>query len=296
MAYITLIDLRGDKLVTDKKDLKKVKYFTLIFLLISSFIILSCTTTRFTPRLISHMIPIDTLTVYQQYDKVSYHPHERTFFCMLRSENSIYIYKNDVFFNKIGGSGFSFDNFRNLSDITVGIDGFLYALDSFERSIKRFDRDGKYQSSVNISQINSPTRFAFSHFGFIFVYDNQAKEVHSLDSFDFTTKFSFGKFQLSQVEKLFVCGDFLNIYDILQDQTFIYLINGKFDNSYSGLSFYEPFKNLLVYDDKKMIDTRTQNLLFDSEKEKSFNKENDFLIFFDENKISVHKIRYKETQ
>ena len=182
-----------------------------------------------------------------------------------------------------------------MSDITVGIDGFLYALDSFERSIKRFDRDGKYQSSVSISHINSPTKFAFSHFGFIFIYDNQAKEIHSLDSFDFTTKFSFGKFQISHVEKLIVCGDFLNIFDSQQNQTSIYIINGKFENNYSGLSFYDSFKNILTYDNKKMIDNRTQNLLFDSEKVKSFDKENDFLIFFDDNNISVHKIKYKET-
>ena len=267
-----------------------------MIVILSSIVLFSCISTRFSPRMISHLVTVDSLIVNQRFDKISYLSSERTFFCMLSSENSIYIYKNGTFFNKIGGSGFSADNFRNLSDITVGFDGFLYALDSFERSIKRFDRDGKFQSSVAIHHINSPTKIAFSHFGFIFIYDNQSKEVHSLDSFDFSTKFSFGKFQITHAEKLFVCGDFLNIYDSQLDQTYIYLINGKFENNYSGLTFYDSFKNILTFDNKKMIDSRTQNLLFDSKKERFFNKENDLLIFYDDKEISVHKITYKDVR
>lgn len=282
-AYINLII--KERLLLYSKRL--IHFFWLV-------IIMSCASNRFTPRTISELVLVDSLVVYQQFDKVSFLPSERTFFCLLQSENSIYIYKNDVFYNKIGGSGFSSDNFRNLSDITIGIDGYLYALDSFDKSIKRFDRDGKFQNSVSISHINSPIKFAFSYFGYIFIYDSHAKEVHSLDSFNFSTKFTFGKFQLYDVDNLFVCGDFLNIYDNRKKQTNIYLINGKFENDYRDFTYYDTYKNLLSYKNKKLVDSRNDNLLYESDGYKYINIENDFLIFFDENRVNIFKSTYKE--
>jgi hypothetical protein len=225
----------------------KREALSLLPIALSFFICVACSLNQIAERRpLRAIIGQDSLRINQQPDKVCYLQIEKTFFLLNKTENSVRIYKNGEYHNIIGGSGFGSENFRKLSDICVGFDGFLYTLDSFDKSIKRFDKDGKYVGQMNINFIPSPEKFAFTQYGEIFVYDGHSKEVINLDAFNYSSKFSFGKFQLEQADIFFIAGEYLNIYDQKKDETSIFFTNGMYVNSFKYQAFYDMHKNLLT--------------------------------------------------
>jgi hypothetical protein len=202
------------------------------------FTIISCSVNRTLHRPIADFILIESQQVILPIDTALYHPIDRTFFTQCRDENIIRIYQNGELMNTIGRSGFAQDNFRSLSDICLGSDGFLYTVDSFERVVKRFDRSGKYLTQVNLPSISSPTRISFAAYNFVFIYDSHSREIYALDVFDFSVKFTFGKFHIENVDKFFVNSDELFVYDAKNDQTHIFFVNGMFIETTNGFRFY----------------------------------------------------------
>ena len=259
-------------------------------------LIIGCAVNRFSEnRAIESMVEHDFLDISLHADKVSYSSMHRTFFALNKQENSIYIYKNGVFFNIIGRSGFSDDNFRRLSDIYYGVDGFLYALDSFEKSIKKFDSDGKYIGQASINQISSPERFVMTQYGSFFIFDGHSKEIIYLDPFDYSPKFTFGRFQIDSVDMMFIMGDYLNIFDKDRNITDIFYINGKHENSYRGLTFYDLFRNVLSFTDEGFRDIRRDMAVYSipSGSFASFNIENGFYLLQSENWVRVLRVVYE---
>ena len=163
-----------------------------------------------TRRNIEQFRGIDSMIVKFHFDKVCYNHLNRTFFCLNRDENTIYIYRKQLI-NTIGKSGFGNDNFRQVTDISVGVDGYLYALDSFDQSIKKFDSEGKFIGRAGISNVSSPQRFAITQYGGFYVYDGHSREIVVLDPYDYTIRHSFGKFQIETVDNISIAGDYVNI-------------------------------------------------------------------------------------
>ena len=278
-----------------------------IFYLVSTiaiFYLYACSLNNLSSnRPISSIIVIDSLSIEYEIDKVSYSPINKTFFLLNKQNNSVRIYKNGSFFNIIGQSGFSDDNFRRLSDICLGNDGFLYALDSFDRSIKKFDTDGKYIGSASLNQLNSPEKFAITPYGAFFVFDGHSKEISNLDPFDYSTKFTFGKFQIDNIDDMFLAGDYLNIYDKTNSKSSVFFVNGMLENDFNGYVFYDAYKNALKPYDKSIIDEKNRNFLFTFPGIRlpsrvrddliKINIENNLLILYHNNQIYVLRIIYE---
>jgi len=210
----------------------------IVFCLFCVLLLFCCAVNDLTPRYITTITAQDTLTTDIQYDKVCYTDTDQTFFCLSRDANTFTIYKNNTIYNKIGGSGHSSDNFLNLADICIGNDNMLYALDTFDQSIKRFDTHGRFSSSVKIDYISSPSRFTASSYGDFFVYDSHAKEIYVLDSFSFDKKYTFGKFQINHADVMYLVGDALHVYDGRENTTTIFMINGLLIDTFPGLVLY----------------------------------------------------------
>ena len=277
------------------KNLRIVRCIKAIFILLFlTVMMISCGINRFSEqRVISHLVLIDSLMINYRVDKISYLPIERTFFLLNRDENTVRIYQNGVFFNVIGGTGFSSDNFRGLSDIAIGHDNHLYTLERFDNAIKRFCREGKYQGQFTLTGLASPERFAFGSAGTLFVYDGHAREIYLLDSLTLSTQISFGRFQVDRADVFFASGDRINVFDRYNVNTTIFYLTGMFENSYQGLLFYDAHRNLLVVDDRGLIENRTDRRLVDKRNNLSlFHHERDHLILFDGTMVRVFRIRY----
>jgi len=286
-----------------------MKYICVRFLILSIavFLIASCGMNRFAEqRPISHMVVIDSLRVGYRVDKISYSPLERTFFLLNRDENTVRIYQNGVFFNRIGGIGFGDDNFRGLSDIAVGLDGHLYTLDRFDKSIKRFCKDGKFQGQVMLSGLASPERLAFGASGALLVYDGHAKEIYLLDALTSplpsprrrgdSMEISFGKFQVDRADAFFVSGDRVNVFDRDNNDTTIFFLTGMFDNSFRGLRFYDGHRNLLAVDVNGLYEVRTDRRLIDKRNDVGvFHFERENFVLYDGVMVRVYRMRYEAT-
>ena len=268
-----------------------------ILIISSVLIIIACSANQMSSRrIIEKLIILDSLKTNQTVDKISYSESEKSFYLLSKKSNLIKIYKNGVFFNQLGGSGFANDNFRKLSDMTIGIDGFLYTLDSFEKSVKRFDKDGKYHNQISLSSLASPEKFAFTGSGTLYVFDSHSKEIFVLDAFDFSIKLSFGKFQVTNADLFFITGNYLNIYDKSTDETSIFNLSGMFENSFKGLSFYDTNRNLLTVKNNSLTDSRTDKQLYKSLHPVSlFNLHRNNFIIYDNHNIKVLRAIY-ETQ
>jgi len=262
VSYIKTKNQRLEK----KYDIYKKILYTFVF----SLLFISCALNRFSDnRLIDSLVLIDSLSIQMNIDKICYSSFNKTFFLLNKQENSIYIYRNDLH-NIIGKSGFSNENFRRLSDICIGVDTYLYALDSFDKVIKKFDYDGKFIGQSSINNINSPEKFTMTHNGGFFVYDGHSKEIINIDPFDYTSKFSFGRFQIDTVDAMFIIGDYLNIYNSNNNETIRFLLNGMYYGYNMEFSFYDNFGNLLSFKSNNIRDERTSRFLLDN---KHFSKE-----------------------
>ena len=263
-------------------------------LVILSLFLVSCTINQLSDyRAIQGFIEQDKITIDYNADKICYSPIDRTFFLLQRDDNTIRIYKNGSFFNVIGGSGFTSENFRRLTDICTGIDGSLYALDSFDRSIKRFDKDGVFINQVSLQNISSPERIAMTNFGSVFIYDSHGKEIYALDAFDMSVKYTFGKFQIDNADSFFISGNFLNIYDNESRETGVFLLNGMFENSFRGFTFYEAHRNLISLSFQDIVVSRIDRTLFSTDNRIDlFNIEHGFFIIGLNDAIYVFRGNY----
>jgi len=253
--------------------------------------LVSCATADFAPRHISAFTHTATLPVSQLYDKVCYTDTDNTFFCLSRDTNSIDIYKNNTLYNKVGSSGFSPDNFLNLADICLGSDNMLYALDSFGKTIKRFDTHGRFYTQINIDNISSPTRFTISSYGDLFVYDSHAKEIYVLDSFTTAPKFTFAKFQVNYVENMFILGDYLHVYDDRDDKTTIFMLNGLLMDTYSGLTIYAMMPEDMPFALEYGLDVSEKTVRFPTSlKYNHIFFEKNHILFITPDNVTVYKL------
>jgi len=245
----------------------------------------------------------DRLFVNHHVDKACYAFIDKTFYLMHKSENAIYIYKQGQLWNIIGGPGFGESNFRRLTDINLGADGTLYALDSSERSLKKFDRTGKYQGQVLLTGTTKPSHFAISSTGGIFIYDNYLKEIAFFDYFSLNVKYTFGKFQIESCDELYLIGDFINIYSKPSNSTTIFFVNGLYENSYQGKMLVDSYHNLYLIAEKSIIEHFSQKQLINLQNDhhqqidknsyiELLNFDKDFLLINHNQEIQVYRLIY----
>ncbi len=236
--------------------------YKIIILFYLSLVFISCSINNLSERRrIRNLVMIDSLRVDFNFDKACYSHTDRIFYLLNTNSNEIYIYNKSGLINTIGKPGFEKENFRKLSDITIGIDGHLYALDSFEKSIKKFNKDGVFLTQINLDNVISPEKFAFTNYGSLLIFDAHRKEILYLDAFDFKTKFTFGKFQIEKAEFIVINGSYLSVYDLTNHETLIFSINGQFENSMPFKGINDSYNNLITLKDNSIVVYKTDDVL-----------------------------------
>jgi hypothetical protein len=222
------------------------------------------------------------------YDRI-----DNTTFVMEKNSNKIHIFKDKEKINTIGGLGYSKYSFNKLSDISLSPDGNLLVLDSFDKVIKKFDKQGKYITEFNLDFLLKPQIFDISLDESLYIYDQGRKEIVSKRSTEAEESFSFGKFILTEPASLIVNEGIVQVYDIDVDKTFIFNLWGDLIQEYAG--------KVLLH--KKQIYQLAGNFLIKfPEKEKyafnilpwsSFYLKYNSIILNSENKILISEFIYE---
>jgi hypothetical protein len=157
--------------------------------------------------------------------------------------NLIQLYKGNNQVNTIGGLGFGESNFNRLTDITVSPHGRLLALDSFQKTIKKFDSDGMWLENYPLRSLNEPLLFDVSHDGMVFIYDRTSNEIVIYDEKLEYIEYRFGKFLLRDPIQLNCTFQHLSVYDKSSDKTYIFDLLGDLQETLNGFWQIDRYTN-----------------------------------------------------
>jgi len=208
-----------------------IKISVLLFLIFSGCVTLD----RITPEIyLSHLNIINEIQTNYIPAKSVYSNIENTTYIMEQKSNRIHIYKGNRKINTIGGLGFNEYSFNKLSDIALSPDGNLLALDSFEKVIKKFDKDGKWIAEFNFDFMIKPQIFDISLDETFFIYDRNQKEIIAKRITDTEEYVSFGKFMLSEPISIVVNDNLIQVYDKQLNKTIIFNFWGDLIEEFEG--------------------------------------------------------------
>ncbi len=254
----------------------------------------SCSISNFQPaylvKNISLTEKLNDLPIGQKYVYSSLY---KTIFIMDKATNEIQIYANKKFVNKVGGFGFESNSFRKLSDICLSSDGFLYALDSFAKSIKKFDQNGLLLATINLSNSNDPRLLEISEDNTLYVYDQSKKEFDVYSNIDGKYQSSFGKFFMSNPQSISISRSGLSVYDTAVNKTLIFNLLGKLDLELPGNVIRDDHDNLISVSDYG-IKIQNNPLLTFTSKLNTFYYKNTVLLLNFENELWISTITYEK--
>lgn len=160
-----------------------------------------------------------------QPEKCLYSFIKDTAYVMDKESAQIEIFRNGKKTNSIGGRGMDNKSFNTLSDIALAMDGTIFALDSFQKKIKRFDENGGFISQLEISEMAFPTLFDVASDETFYLYDEDRNEIAIMRK---GSKIEhFGKFVLQKPAILIVKNNLITIFDEATEKTFIFSTFGK---------------------------------------------------------------------
>jgi len=205
-------------------------------------IVLSCSTISEQQRKIypSKLNIIQKLILDFSPQKCCYSESSQTIFIMEKETNKIHIFKYGKQINIIGGLGFEKNNFSKLTDITLSPDGSLLALDSFQKTIKKFDSTGKWIAELSLENISEPTLFDISIDETMYVFDDNSCEIFISNDFNENNLYSFGKFYLTNPYQLILAKNNLIILD--ENKTLIFDTFGQFVEELNGNFQFDRFQ------------------------------------------------------
>ncbi len=224
-------------------------------------------------------------------EKVCYNSIEQVVYLWEANSDQIHIFQQDKRINTIGGRGFERSNFQKLSDICLSPDGNLIALDSFDRSLKKFDKTGNLITEIKIAKNLNPSLAAVSIDEKIYIYDDKRKEILMLDDKGKESG-SFGSLQFNEVSCLELNKDILSLYDSEQDITLFYSRYGQLLDEHEGRCFMEMdqvfcqrdyFLEYIPSGEKLAVHTSKWQKIFYQSPE---------IILYDGEKIIIGKMRY----
>lgn len=163
--------------------------------------------------------------------KCIYSNVDKTFFIWQKDTNLIHIFKNGIRMNTVGGTGSELSNLSQLSDIALSPDGNLLALDSFQKKIIKYDRDGKYITSFNLQEFKEPALLAVAADETFYIYDDFLNEIIATRDFIENNWFVFGSHEIENPFGLCVTLDQIIIFET--NSTIIYNTLGQMENRYN---------------------------------------------------------------
>ena len=206
-----------------------MKYFINLFLII--LFAVSCSNLE----IIRTYTPVDFQTI-QEIDldfipvKSIYSSFDNTLYVWQKDSNLIHIYKAGKKINTIGRMGSDQSNFSQLSDITLSPDDKLLALDSFQKKIKKFDREGKYITSFNLTDFSEPKLFDVAVDETFYIYDEFLNEIVVTRDFNEKNWFNFENHELDKPQNL--CVTMNQIVLSAEDSTVIFNTLGQLENNF----------------------------------------------------------------
>jgi hypothetical protein len=172
-----------------------------------------------------------------QPEKCLYSFIKDTAYVMDKETAQIEIFRSGKKTNSIGGRGMDKLSFNSLSDIALAMDGTIFALDSFQKKIKRFDENGGFVSQMEISEIAYPTLFDVASDETFYLYDEDRNEIAIVRK---GSKIEhFGKFVLQKPMFLLVKNNFITIYDEATGKTLFFSTFGKLLDERNGFVMRE---------------------------------------------------------
>ena len=224
------------------KVIRKLTKFLKFGKFIIFIIVLSCSIISEQPRKIypSKLNIIQKLILDFVPQKCCYSESSQTIFIMEKETNKIHIFRDGKQINIIGGLGFEKNNFSKLADITLSPDGSLLALDSFQKTIKKFDSTGKWIAELSLENISEPTLFDISIDETLYIFDDNSCEIFLSKNFNENNLYSFGKFSLTNPSQLILAKNNLIILD--ENKTLIFDTFGQFVEELDGNFQFDRFQ------------------------------------------------------
>ena len=212
--------------------MQSMKYFINLFLII--LFAAGCSNLK----IVRNYTPIEFQAI-QEIDldfipaKIIYSSFSNTLFVWQKGSNLIHIYKAEKQINIIGRMGSDQSNFSQLSDLALSPDDNLLALDSFQKKIKKYDREGKYITSFDLPDFSEPKLFDVAVDETFYIYDEFLNEI--IATRDFTEKnwFSFGNQELDKPQNLCVAMNQIVLSG--ENSTAVFNTLGQLENNFQKI-------------------------------------------------------------
>ncbi len=191
---------------------------------------------------------VDVVETPFEIAKVQYNANRNTYYIWEKNSPNIHIFSNGSEINLVGGLGFAKENFQRLSDIGIGVDGSLYALDQLLRKLKKFDPVGKWLLDYDVSWTQEPTKFALDQSNQIILFDDIQKEFIFSSDLRPEDTFTFGKFQVTDVKQITIENNGIVVFEPGSEQTSFFSVLGEYKVSRQGQIISDTRGNLYRLD------------------------------------------------
>lgn len=260
-------------------------YIVIPITLMIALMLSACASNRFNAhRQISEIRLLDTIQVETQYDKAVCDPMSQTVFAMSKGNQGIDIYRHNEKINSIGGLGFERTNFQRLTDIGVDTDGGLLALDSAQKTLRKFSPEGAVVSEISLSALHQPELFCVSDDGNYFVYDAATEEIVNFTRLESAELYRFGRFEIQQPVTIACNHDYLYAYSEVKQSTYVFFLLGQFMEALPAQVVYDMFSNQVKLSDLVPV--------YSSMLPRLINVNNQIITTLFTNMIQIHRIEY----
>ncbi|MFC1898540.1 hypothetical protein ACFLYJ_03100 [Candidatus Cloacimonadota bacterium] len=217
----------------------------------------------------------------------------KTVFALNKESSEIHIFKGGKKINTIGGIGFEQTNFTKLSDITLAPDGSLLAMDSFEKTIKKFDTEGKFITSIYLTDFSEPTLFAVASDETFYIYDSDRNEIITFSRLNEYDTFTFGRFQFTKPDNLQLAGNLLIINEIALNHTLVFSTFGQLEQELDGYYQIERNQKYLLQSNYISPENSEEKYAVSIKGWKYFSQNDSYTILTSKEKILVGKFVYE---
>ncbi|MDP8220770.1 MAG: hypothetical protein P9X26_05460 [Candidatus Stygibacter frigidus] len=225
------------------------------------------------------------IACYNSIDQVTYIWETNT--------DKIHIFNREVEVNTIGGKGVDNTNFQKLSDICLAPDGDLFALDSFDNSLKKFNKTGKMTGKLLINGNLDPKLVVIALDQKIYIYDDKRNEIVVLD-YKGNEIAAWGNLEFGEIASLELYNDLLAVYDLMNDETLFFSTYGQLIDQHQGRCYLE--NDQLFYLQRYYLEHKANNAKFAVNTTpwlKVFFQSPE-IIMYDGKKLILGKIRYEK--
>jgi len=214
-----------------------------ILAIIVVFLFLSCSEIIVSETSGKPQKPVELLSLNLDFEPVkACYSHIDTLVYVADKKHQIHIYSKNQKKTIIGGLGTGQNALSDVSDIASGYDGTLWILDSINRKLVKFSKDGNFISETKLDVLSKPVLFDLAVNEKIYIYDDYKREIFVLNPLNSVWEFSFGKMQFEEPVSLTCNRDFIIIQE-RNGSTLIYNTLGNFIEELKQSTHIDKFGN-----------------------------------------------------